>query len=108
MRPVPVPDWLRDADWVKGTAVFAAPGGDLTSEQIPPAEGVFYSTLMLGFGDRQFPMVGVVLRLDDDDFESIIAGTRHILLSWPGSQMPVFIVPELLREVPLNQEANDG
>lgn len=96
MRPVPVPEVLRGADWVEGTTVFAAPDGDLTSTRIPPAEGVFYSTKMSGYGERDFPMVGVILQLDDEDLAAIGAGARHLMLSWPGRQMPVFIVPEVL------------
>jgi len=65
---------------------------------IPPAEGIVYQSLMSGFGDRMLPMVGVVLRLDDDDLERIIDGDRHILMSWHGRTMPVFVVPELLNE----------
>ena len=91
-----MPESVRNAGWVDGTAVFAAPDGDLLSEQIPPAEGIFYTTKMTGYGERDFPMVGVLLQLDDTDLEQIInRGARHILLSWPGRQMPVFIVPTI-------------
>lgn len=98
MRPVPVPEEIRKAAWVDGTSVFAAPDGNLTSEQIPPAEGIFYTSKMSGY-DHDFPMVGVILRLDDEDLDRIRNGARHILMSWPGRQMPVFVVPEIL-EVP--------
>lgn len=98
MRPIPIPRWLREADWVEGTAVFAAPDGDLTSEQIAPAEGVFYWSEMAGYS-RPVPMVGVVLYLEDDDLEQLAAGSRHLLLSWPGRRMPVFVCPVVL-EVP--------
>lgn len=101
MRPVPVPDWIRNDPFCEGTAVFSAPDGDLTSTQIPPAEGLFYSSPMSGFEDQTFPMVAVVLELDDAEIAAIRDGhSRHLLLSWPGRRMPVFVVPEIL--VPRN------
>jgi len=81
---------------VEDVRVWGAPDGDLTSPQIPPAEGIVYRSTMSGFGDRPFPMIGVILVLDDVDLAAIAAGTRHILLSWHGHQMPVFVVPSLI------------
>lgn len=98
MRPVPVPEYVRNSPWVEGTAVFAAPDGDLTSTKIPPAEGLFYTSRMAGFDDQEIPMVAVVVQLDDSEVEAIRDGARHIMLSWPGRQMPVFIVPDVLVE----------
>jgi hypothetical protein len=95
MRPVPIPDVVREWEWCEGTAVFSAPDGDLTSEQVPPAEGIFYTNRMVGY-DEEFPMVGVLLQLDDHDLDQIADGARHVLLSWVGRQMPVFVVPEIL------------
>lgn len=97
MRPVPIPDWLRNADWVEGTQVFAAPDGDLTSTQIPPAEGVFYQSLMSGYGEELFPMVAVLLEFDAAEVEAIAAGkAKHVLLPWHGRRMPVFVVPTVI------------
>lgn len=104
MRPIPVPEWLRAAPWVDGTGVFAAPDGDLTSEQIAPAEGVFFWSEMAGYPDP-VPMVGVVLYLEDDDLERIAAGSRHLLLVWPGRRMPVFVCPEVLDPPPAKEPA---
>ncbi len=98
MRPIPIPDWLKADPGVTGTAVFAAPDGDLTSTQIPPVEAIFYKSLMDGFGDRVFPMVGVVLQLSQEDVDRITTGSRHVLLSWHGRTVPVFVVPEVLDE----------
>ncbi len=51
---------------------------------------------MSGYGDKQFPFVAVILELDEADLALIAQGTRHILLSWQGKYMPVFIVPEMI------------
>lgn len=97
MRPVPVPDWIRTHPGIEGTAVFAAPDGDLTSTQIPPAEGFFYSSLVHGYDNQVFPMVAVVLELDEDELAAIREGhARHVLLSWHGRTMPVFVCPQVL------------
>jgi len=97
MRPVPVPSEVRDADWVTGTQVFAAPSGDLTDPVIPPAEGIFYSVYPNGSKEGTiWPCVGVILELEDNDIEAITTGARHLLMGWPGVVMPVFMVPEFL------------
>jgi hypothetical protein len=96
MRVVPVPEYVRRAEWVEGTTVFSAPDGDLTSEKVPPAEGLFYTTRMVGYGEQDFPMVAAVLELEEPEIEAIKAGAKHVMLSWPGRRMPVFIVPDVL------------
>jgi hypothetical protein len=98
MRPVPVPDWVSASPWVEGTTVFSAPDGDLTSEQIPPAEGLFYTTKMAGYGDQDFDMVAVILELEPSDIAAIQHGAKHVMLSWHGRRMPVFVVPDILVE----------
>ena len=97
MRVVPVPKKLREKDWVLGTRVYSAPDGDLTSTSIPPAEGILYMSHVEGF-EGAVPMVGAVLRLEEDEVAAIQNGCRHILLSWVGTRMPVFIVPDVIKE----------
>lgn len=94
MRVVPVPDWIRRAEWVERTQVFAAPDGDLTNQTIAPAEGIIYKAEVDGSG-ATWPCVGVVILIEEDDAEAIRQGAREMLLAWPGV-MPVFMVPELL------------
>lgn len=97
MRPIPIPDWIRRAPFCEGTAVFSAPDGDLTSEQVPATEGLFFTQTMSGF-DEPFPMVAAVLELDDADLEAIRNGARHVILPWVGRRMPVFVEPFLIWE----------
>lgn len=99
MRVIPVPESVRNAEWVEGTAVFSAPDGDLTSEKIAPAEGLFFTSRVDGFGDQECPFTGVVLVLEDDDMAMIERGTRHLVMYWPGRAMPVFMTPFLLEGV---------
>lgn len=99
MRVIPVPDAVRNQTWVEGTAVFAAPNGDLTDDRIPPAEGIFYTSVMDGFPGHVFPMTGVILLLEDADVAAIESGARHLLMSWYGRRMPVFVVPRVM-EIP--------
>lgn len=100
MRVVPVPDEIRHQPWVLRTAVFAAPNGDLTSEIIPPAEGIYYRAHPTGAPEGDdWIAVGVVVLLDDADVELIVNGNRHIMLGWPGERMPVFMVPEILEGI---------
>ena len=80
-----------------GTRVYSAPDGDLTSTSIPPAEGILYMSHVEGF-EGAVPMVGAVLRLEDDEVASIQNGCRHILMSWIGVRMPVFIAPHVIKE----------
>lgn len=98
MRPIPVPKYLSDLEWCEGTKVFAAPGGDLTSDVFPAVEAVFYHTKMEGGDDELIPMVGVVLQLEEPEIEAIKNGANHILLSWMGRRVPVFSVPEVISE----------
>jgi hypothetical protein len=99
VRVVPIPDVIRNAEWVAGTRVYASPTGDLTDPVVPPAEGILYNSHPTGSPEGTvWPTVGVVVRLDEDDVEKITAGARHLLLAWPGHAMPVFMVPEVLTE----------
>ncbi len=97
MRVVPIPADIRNADWVVTTKVYSAPGGDLTDPVIPPAEGIIFQTHPEGSEEgTTWPAVGVVLELDDNDLAKIAAGARHILMAWPGTNMPVFMVPDII------------
>lgn len=93
MRPVPVPEWLRSQEWVKETRVYAAPNGDLTSDVIRPAEGLLYDSHYQG---QSIPMVAAVLLFEEEDIAAINRGARHLLMSWVGDRMPVFITPHII------------
>lgn len=104
MRVIPVPKEVSVQGWVTGTSVFSSPSGDLTDPVIPPAEGLRYLTRPSGAEEGTiWPAVGVVLLLEEADLEQIHNGARHLLMGWPGEQMPVFMVPEIfnLEELPL-------
>lgn len=99
MRVVPVPDAVRDLEWVKGTRVYGAPDGDLTNPAIPPAEGILFDSRPSGTPEGTvWPTVAVIVELDDDDVGQIAAGARRLVMGWPGEAMPVFLVPFLLDE----------
>ena len=46
MGPIPVPDYIRNAEWCDGTQTYSAPDG-FTDQQIPPAEGASYPAVRL-------------------------------------------------------------
>lgn len=94
MRVVPVPDQVRAMPWCIKTTVYSAPNGDLTDEEIAPAEALHYYADMPSRGT--FVCTSVMLMLDDDDIEKIKNGAQHLMIGWPGVQVPVFMVPEII------------
>jgi hypothetical protein len=97
VRVVPVPDDVRALEWVKGTRVYGAPNGDLTNPVVPPAEGILFDSAPSGAPEGTvWRTVGVIVELDADDVAKIEAGSRRLVLAWPGEAMPVFMVPFFL------------
>lgn len=92
MRPVPIPDRLREALSAQGAefAVLAGPSGDLTDEVVAPVEVAFYEAAVAGSAEKVMA-TGVLLQLEEGDLEALTA-TGQVWLGFWGRGCPVFFV----------------
>jgi hypothetical protein len=79
MRPVTIPDELIQPGTVR--RVFAAPNGDLTDDQIRPAEA------LIRRGEDDLAVISCMLELEPGDLERLQSGGR-VWLTMVGGLAP--------------------
>ena len=91
MRPVPIPDELVEPGSVR--RVFSAPNGDLTDDQIRPAEA------LIRRGPDDAAVISCMLELEEGDLERLLAGGR-VWVTMLGGLVPFDVTVQAEGQVP--------
>lgn len=89
MRPIPISADMKELFGPEAvTKVWAAPGGDLTDEDIAPVEAVTHTL------DDGTVITNVILTLEDGELSQLEHG--WLVIGWFGDRVPVFPVPVVI------------